>query len=278
MEGLAFNFKNNWGLDSLQALDQFGFQYWMEVREGNTHTSNNAPYVLDKIFSQLPRAMHRYLRADSGYCNHEIMQSCQQRNIDFVITMRANMYEPQLGRVSRWHVAKRSSFRGRECEIGSCVYHPLGFRKSMRVVFMRAKKEQRDIFENYDYAAWVTNIGESEMNNEELICFYKKRGNAENFVRELKNGFDIQHFPCLKLNANKAYGLIAAFAYNLMRFSSWTLDSKTPRFSKMLRFRMVYLAGQVVKKARSLIIRLNSHHYKEVTYWLQNLKLKFGYG
>ncbi|MBP9706169.1 MAG: transposase [Oligoflexales bacterium] len=63
------------------------------------------------------------------------------------------------------------------------------------------------------------------------MCFYKKRGNAENFIRELKNGFDIQHFPCLKLNANKAYGLLAAFAYNLMRFSSWTLGCKTPRFS-----------------------------------------------
>ena len=112
------------------------------------------------------------------------------------------------------------------------------------------------------------------MNNEELICFNKKRGNAENFIREFKNGFDIQHFPCLKLNANKAYGLIAAFAYNLMRFSSWTLDSKTPRFSKMLHFRMVYLAGQVVKKARSLIIRLNSHLYNEVTVLVTKPKIE----
>jgi hypothetical protein len=40
----------------------------------------------------------------------------------------------------------------------------------------------------------------------------------ENFIRELKNGLDLHHYPCQKLSANKAYGLMAAFAYNLMRY------------------------------------------------------------
>lgn len=279
IEGAAFNHKHNWGLDSLQAFDQFGFQYWMEVREGNSFTANNAPYAIEKIFAHVPKDMSRYLRADSGFCNHAVLQACIQRNIDFVITMRATMYEPLLPRVTHWHPAQKSSFRGRACEIGSTIYYPEGFTRAMRVVFIRARKTQPNLFEDkYDYAAWVTSIGEREMNDENLVCFYKKRGNAENFIRELKNGFDIHHFPCLKMIANKAYGLIAAFAYNLMRHAAWTLDNKTPRFSKMMRFRMVYLAGQVVRKARSWIIRLNPNHYKEVINWLNNLKLKFGYG
>jgi len=34
-------------------------------------------------------------------------------------------------------------------------------------------------------------------------------------LRELKYNFDLKYFPCQKLVANKAYGVIAAFAYNL---------------------------------------------------------------
>ncbi len=69
----------------------------------------------------------------------------------------------------------------------------------MRVVFIRAKKFQPTLFERYDYHAWVTNMGEREMNNEKLIDFYKKRGNAENFICELENGFNMHHFPCQSL-------------------------------------------------------------------------------
>ncbi|MFK7873241.1 MAG: transposase, partial [Oligoflexales bacterium] len=46
----------------------------------------------------------------------------------------------------------------------------------------------------------------------------RKRGHCENFIRELKNGLDLHHYPCQKLNANRAYGSIAAISYNLMRF------------------------------------------------------------
>jgi hypothetical protein len=44
-----------------------------------------------------------------------------------------------------------------------------------------------------------------------VIEFYRKRGNAENYIREDKYGFDLKHYPCLKLIANKAYGLISEF-------------------------------------------------------------------
>jgi hypothetical protein len=280
IEGVAYNYKNHWCLDSLQAFDQFGFQYWMDVRPGNTYTSNDSPRVIERVFRQIPKKNTlRFLRGDSGFCNHAVMNKCMEYNVSFVLAMRENMSDPLKQNVTNWRPTNSVLFKdGRECEIGSTVYYPEGVKGAMRVVLIRAKKFQPTFFERYDYHAWVTNMGEHEMNNEKLIDFYKKRGNAENFIRELKNGFDMHHFPCQSLNANKVYGIITAFSYNLMRLSAWFVDGKKPRFSKMLRFRMVYIAGQVVKKARNLIIRINKHQYQEVIHWMTTLQKKYGYG
>lgn len=282
MEGVRYSgYKGYNCLDSLQAFDQYGFQYWMEVREGATFTANNASTVIERVFRQVPKNMWRFLRADSGYCNFDVMRACAENNVSFVIAMRANMYEPHIKSVCHWRRAKHVFFRdGRECEIGSTIYiakrNP---RETLRVVMIRALKKNPGMFEDrYDYRAWVTNISEHEMKNEDLILFYRKRGNAENMIRELKNGYDIHHFPCEKLIANKAYGLMAAFAYNLMRMQAWNIEGDIPRFSKLIRFRMVNIAGQVVRKARRVIIRISQHRHKEVESWIKQIKYQFGYG
>lgn len=273
MEGVGFNYNSIWGLDSLQAFDQFGFQYWMDVRRGGTFSSNGAPGLIRAVFKQVPKFHHRYLRGDSAFCNFAVFNACLDLRVKFVITMRSNMYEPLLRRVTHWRRAKNIKFKdGSDCEIGSCIYYQEVGREPLRVVFLRSRKRQPDLFESsYDYAAWVTNIGEHQMQHEDLVLFYRGRGNAENFIRELKNGFDIHHFPCQKLSANKVYGILAAIAHNLMRLCTWILSPNKPRFSKMIRFRMVNLAGQVVKKARYWIIRLSETHYAEVQDWLSKI-------
>lgn len=277
MEGVEFNYNNIRCLDTLQAFDQFGFQYKIDVRPGSTYTSNGVSTSIKEIFKKLPRTMHRYFRGDSGMCNFDIFNACIEARSQFVIAMRANMYESLEHRVRSWVPTKHIRFRdGRACEIGQTVYHPKGMQHALRVVIIRAKKPVWNVFEGrYDYRAFVTNIGEHDMRNEKIIEFYRDRGNAENFIRELKNGFDIHHFPCRRISANKVYGIISAFAYNLMRMMSWLLNRKKPHFSKMIRFRMVYLAGQVVRKARYTIIRLSHSRRKEVERWSHMISTTF---
>src|SRR5688572_5756819 len=43
IEGLAYNYKNEWCLDSLVAFDELGLCYGMELRAGNTFSSVGAP-------------------------------------------------------------------------------------------------------------------------------------------------------------------------------------------------------------------------------------------
>ncbi len=70
----------------------------------------------------------------------------------------------------------------------------------------------------YDYFAFCTSLDELRLPDRDLIFFYRERGLAEKYIKEMNYGFDLQHYPCISLTANKTYAAIAAVAYNLMRF------------------------------------------------------------
>jgi hypothetical protein len=53
MEGLAFNYKDEWCLDSLVAFDELGLAYNMALRPGNTFSSQGAALMIQQIFSQI---------------------------------------------------------------------------------------------------------------------------------------------------------------------------------------------------------------------------------
>lgn len=287
IEGAEYNYKSRWCLDSLEAYDQYGFTYWREVRPGATFTSNGAPRTIRTVFSRLEaderarkvgrdKKLRRYVCADSGLCNVDNMVASEQSGADFVFCMREPMYETRIKNVKNWLPCKTIKARGgRACEIGSTIYWPKGFDKIVRIVVIRAlKPDWRNLLfseSRYDYYAWCTTIGRHEMRDEEIILFYHKRGNAENFIRESKNGFDLHHFPCQTLLANKVYGLIVAFAANLMRFAGFMLNKEHPHFAKHVRFRMVNLAVQVVKHSREVTFRFYTPVAKEVRRWMNTI-------
>jgi hypothetical protein len=132
----------------------------------------------------------------------------------------------------------------------------------------------------YDYYAVVTNfpldLSVERMNDkhsnkkikryslQEVMEFHQKRGAMENFIREEKYGYDLKHFPCLKMSANRAYGLLSMVAHNLLRWVSVMMRPERPHFSKKLRKRFVFHAGKVVKTARQTFLQIVEGGYREV--------------
>lgn len=280
MEGVQTNYKNIECLDTLKAFDEYGFPYWHDVRPGATHTSVGAGEVISSIFRMSSEALgsrrvKRYLRADSGYCNTEVFNACYVAGVQFVTHMRHNMLEPCLNSINRW---RRQDLEDptririhdcRECEIGETVYMPENGHQLLRVICLRAEKtglQTTPLFDDarYDYYAFVTNIPHSEMSPKEVIFFYRKRGNAENFIKEDKYGFDLKHYPCLKLTANKAFGLITAFATAYMRYLALIAGKKKTQYAKATRHQLIYLPVQVVRHAGQVIFKFCKRHIKEV--------------
>ena len=201
--------------------------------------------------------------------------------------MRQNMFEPHISKIIHWTPTNRNKekrlrfYDGRECEIGETFYRPENGADLLRIVSIRAVKVGREglLLKNasdYNYYAWVSNIGSHMMSNEKLIQFYRKRGNAENFIRELKYGFDLKHYPCLKLDANRVFGLIAAFAFNITRLIALKDRPEKPQFAKAIRNRLFHLPVQIVRHARDVVFRFCEQHFREVQLWLETIShLKF---
>ena len=282
MEGLAYNYKNLWCLDSIQAYDQFGFQYNMDIRPGSTYSSNGAESIIHEVYKKVPERLKRFFRGDSAFAKNEVFKALDAKEVSFAIAMRENVYNSFIWRINTWKRSKLKFHDNRDTEIGHGFYTPKSSNRVYRIVAIRALKNdrQRNLLNphNYDYFVCVTNITSNEMNNERIIKFYRKRGQAENFIKELKYGFDAKHWPCQKLNANKVYGLISAFAYNLMRYTAFKLNKNKTHYSKMIRFRMVRLGCQVARHARYAYFKFNTQTAREVNNWLKEIQLEFSYG
>lgn len=104
MEGVEFCYAKHDALSSLHAYDQFGFQYYIDVRPGATHTAKGAGHVIRDLFKGVPKKMQRLLRGDSGYCNHGVMKACLESRASFVICMPENMYQPPFRQEKPWLV------------------------------------------------------------------------------------------------------------------------------------------------------------------------------
>lgn len=294
MEGVAQNYKFIDCLDTFQVFDELGFQYFSEVRPGNTTSASGVGQAIHMIFSRLPRTktfkrMRFYGRADSAFCNTEFFNACAAKQIGFVTSMRLNMFEPLVSTIREWRPSNPSKetrikfYDGRECEIGETIYRTENGAELLRVAAIRAVKKGFEglLFkgeEHYDYRAWVSNILEHEKSAEKLIKFYRGRGNSENYIRELKYGFDLKHYPCLKLDANRVYGLIASCAYNLTRFIATKTAEKRVHFAKAIRNRFLRLPVQVIRHAREVVFRFQRRHYEEVQRWLVLIEnIEFGF-
>lgn len=309
MEGLGWNHKNQWGLDFLGIFDHHGFHYGMDVREGGTYSSNKNPLLLGNILRKTNKSINKYFHGDSAFSNIDNYNTCLNGNCHFVMALSALSYTPLLRCQNiKWRKTKLEFFESKDCEVAQCLYYvndlAMG-KKHLRVILLKAPKndDQLDLFEDkYRYYALVTDIGEHEKlpvmqkreyigkrgakrkelvgwkmvpaTIENIICFYRGRGNTENFLKEEKYGLDLKHYPCQKLSANKVFGTIAAFAYNLMRFSSF-LISKRGCYSKKIRFFLVNLPCQVVKHARKITIRFNDVTRREVCEKLKKIHSMF---
>ena len=287
-EGVETNYKNIECLDTLKAFDEFGFPYWHEVRPGATYTSVGAVEVISSIFNRMPNGgvyegVKRFVRGDSGYCNVDVFNACKVAGASFVTHMKDNMLQPRLDTITKWFAQNQDDperiliHDGRECEIGETYYFPEDGLETLRIVCLRAEKHGLNslpLFDDarYDYYAFVTNIANTEMTPTEVIKFYRKRGNAENFIKEDKYGFDLKHYPCLKLIANKAYGIITAFATAYMRYLALIQKDKVTHFAKATRNRLINLPVQIIRHARHVIFKFCERHIVEVKRVLQRIK------
>jgi hypothetical protein len=271
MEGVEWNYKNFRSLSSQNLFDDKGLCYGFALRNGAAHSSIGAVEMMEKAFKVVPKSIQKFYVADAGYANEKVYNCLLNNDVNFAICLPEIVWGPLLknyGNKITWHKTRIRFFDSNKCEIGDVIYPKKGLsmgRKFLRVVFIRTINKKAISGENpYKVYAIVTNMSNSEMTNDQIIQLYRKRAQVENNIKDLKNGMDFHHFPCQSLNANHVWGLIGIIAYNLMRITSFTLFPQTGCFINTTRRRLVTLAGEVIKHARSIEIRMMDYLAREV--------------
>ena len=231
-----------------------------EFREGNVPAGAKAIAFLKRCKEKLPAGKRLVaLRSDSAWYQAEVFNWCQEEGVRFAICAdQDSAVKEAIGNIeaSEWKV-----YRG-DREIAQTVHTMNGSKQAFRLVVLRWPKEQPELFdaEPYFYHAiasgGVTEEGEEEP--EEVMAFYDQRGEAENWIKELKDGFGMDWMPCGESYANAVYFRLGVLAYNLfIAMKVLSLPGPWQRYTiGTVRWRLYETAGRVLWESRRVILKL----------------------
>ncbi len=196
MEGVVPTYKEFEGLDTLYVHDDLGLEYWHEVRAGSTYSSNSCSLAVNKIASLIPKNgiykdSRKIFRGGSAFCTSEFINSCFAKGFGFVCAYKkqSNFYD-HLSRIKNWKPSSIKAKDGRDCEIGTCSITYAQAVKPIRLVVARAKSNSphESLFsvDHYDYFGFVTNMGQHEYENEDLILSLSQEGACREFHQRTK--------------------------------------------------------------------------------------------
>ncbi len=113
---------------------------------------------------------------------------------------------------------------------------------------------EEEIFKNYRYSAYVTNINLAPA---EIWRLYRGRANAENRIKELKYDFDFDSFNLKDFYATEAALTFVMIAYNLMAlFRTFVLQEKTQKTLSTLRYRTFAVGAYFEKINDKLVLKI----------------------
>jgi len=290
MEGVGWNYKSEWCLDTLLVYDELGFCYGMILRPGNTFSGFGADSLMLDILKNIPSDQRSdvIVRGDSAFCNEDFLRVCLLMQVKFSVTAHGNMGCDKdalsVTNFKSWEYTKQEISEASEkkinlplTETGFYLYEP-GWGKNLKfpVIVKRTwtldeDNEDPEKRNYWKYYSVLTNRGGYPQSNQGLLEFHALRGNAENFIKEEKYGYDLKHYPCQKLKANHAYGLLALVASNFMRMLQILDNPHKPSFAKKMRYKIILVPGKLISHSGKAIMKIPTTYFKEreamITAW-----------
>ena len=207
------------------------------------------------------------VRSDSAGYQAGVVRERQEAGADFTITARkdlAVMLSIRSIPKGAWQSLESAVWENRRTEIAETA-HAFGAEDlpAYRLIVIRWLKEQKDLFDEdpYEYHA-VLNSFDSWTPGLVMQFHRARQDKSENVNKELSGGFGLSKLPCVERKANAAYFQIALLANTVFcalkhlalpeGWRSWTI--------KTVRFRLIRLAGLVVRKARYLWLKISERY------------------
>ena len=240
-----------------------------EYRQGSVPAGSGVKKQLLAVHRLLKSCGKRlaYLRSDSAGYTADVINTCNDLGVTFTITADQDsavkeiiegldhsggwirLFRPDGKPTDRWY---------------KTAEHCMGKTdKAFTLIVQRWPNPEPDLFhpEPYCYHVIATN---DERKPHKVIWFHNGRGDAENYNKELKSGFGMDYAPCRSLRADAVYFEIGVLSYNLTIAVKRLLlgGDWVRRTIASLRWRLIQLAGKVVRHGRKLILRVQESHFE----------------
>jgi len=183
--------------------------------------------------------------------------------------IKGKAYPTLVARVTEPDIVFEAGEEGRET--AEFVTSLNTWKKNRRFVVSRVLKDEEDRAqlsflegEEYAYTFFVTN---TELSPEEVVEFYQKRGNCENYIKEAKYDMAVGHLLLKSFWSNEAIFQLMMLAYNL--FLLFKLDyvrvAEYRQQIKTFRLKYIFLAGKIIRTPRSVVMKLPERYpYREI--------------
>lgn len=238
------------------------------VRSGDTYTANGAAEMIKEIMAHLKEeGLVITFRMDSGYFDDAILETIESLGGKYVI--KGKGYPTLVAQVTDPSITFVTGPYGRETIEFVTALNT--WEKDRRFVVSRVWKDEKDRAqlsflegEEYDYFFFVTN---TEQSSEEVVDFYEKRGNCENYIKEAKYDMAVGHLLLQSFWANEAIFQLMMLAYNLFLLFKMDFTGETEYRQQIKTFRLkyIFLAGKIIRTARSVVMKLSERYpYQEM--------------
>lgn len=281
-QGAAWTYKKVKGYQPILGfIAENGVCLSYEFREGNVVAGARAVEFLEECERVLPEGKEmNTIRSDSAFYQAEVLNWCEERGKSYTITAGKDRGVLEaIATVRDWKKLRTLEGEEMDREVGTAIHIMQKTEQAFRLVVQRWKNAQRDLFKAEDWCYHVIATNLDDLTAEEVVWWHNQRGQAENFIKELKSGFGMEQMPSGVFSANALYFGLGVLAYNTAQaLKLFFLDKEWRRHTiGTLRWRLVEIAGKVIRHGRQLILKLAVPLEKlEVLLRIRELCLEFG--